>query len=564
MKSESTRARRSCASLDAAVGGEELRAAVGRERAPADGEVDRRVAAADVAPVDHAGERAAPRISRWRKCRSPWTSPDGRGRRARAGARRRARRGPRRGSTTARRSAAAPRTSSARASPCSRAPSGRTGARRSTLASCSARRNAPSGRPSAQRASRSSSQPGSSRAGISSAPKNGQRNRSTARRPTRDRGRQRDLRRELAQHRDLALDARDRDLAAREAERPALVDEPDRVVPALAEQLERARARSTARRSAGARAPASTETLGAPLGHVGSRMMSADLAFAGLARQAQLVREGEVSARELVELSLERIERFDPQLNAFGAVYAEQALHARPSDAAARAAVAACRSRSRTRWTSPARSPAAGPARSPSPRRADSEVVRRLRGRGRDRDRQDDDARARAVAVHRVDHLGRDAQPVGHRPHAGRVERRLGGRGRRRPRARPRSPPTARARSASRPRAAGCSASSRTAGRVPRTPHDDDGGALDLLRRPHALGRRRAADARRDGAGHRARRAAAPLQDRLLRGVPAAARAASSTPETRAALRDTADAAARPRPRGRRARPRLPRPRRAR
>src|SRR4051794_15400128 len=54
--------------------------------------------------------------------------------------------------------------------------------------------------------------------------------------------------------------------------------------------------------------------------------MSADLAYAGLARQAQLVREGEVSARELVELSLERIGRFDAQLNAFGAVYAERAL----------------------------------------------------------------------------------------------------------------------------------------------------------------------------------------------------------------------------------------------
>ena len=56
--------------------------------------------------------------------------------------------------------------------------------------------------------------------------------------------------------------------------------------------------------------------------------MSVDLAYAGLARQAQLVREGEVTARELVELSLERIARFDPQLNAFGAVYAEQALAA--------------------------------------------------------------------------------------------------------------------------------------------------------------------------------------------------------------------------------------------
>lgn len=55
--------------------------------------------------------------------------------------------------------------------------------------------------------------------------------------------------------------------------------------------------------------------------------MDADeLAFAGVARQAQLVRDGEVSARELVELHLERIARLDPRLNAFRAVYADRAL----------------------------------------------------------------------------------------------------------------------------------------------------------------------------------------------------------------------------------------------
>src|SRR3954451_22092143 len=54
--------------------------------------------------------------------------------------------------------------------------------------------------------------------------------------------------------------------------------------------------------------------------------MSAELAYAGLARQARLVRDGEVSARELVQLSLDRIARLDPQLNAFAAVYAEEAL----------------------------------------------------------------------------------------------------------------------------------------------------------------------------------------------------------------------------------------------
>jgi amidase len=51
-----------------------------------------------------------------------------------------------------------------------------------------------------------------------------------------------------------------------------------------------------------------------------------DLAFAGLANQAELIRDGEVSSRELVELYLERIERLDPQLNAYRIVMAERAL----------------------------------------------------------------------------------------------------------------------------------------------------------------------------------------------------------------------------------------------
>jgi amidase len=53
---------------------------------------------------------------------------------------------------------------------------------------------------------------------------------------------------------------------------------------------------------------------------------AADLAFAGIARQAELLRAGEVSSRELVELYLERIARIDPQLNAYRVVFAERAL----------------------------------------------------------------------------------------------------------------------------------------------------------------------------------------------------------------------------------------------
>jgi amidase len=51
-----------------------------------------------------------------------------------------------------------------------------------------------------------------------------------------------------------------------------------------------------------------------------------DLAFLSAVEQAQLVRSGEVSATELVTLSLERIERIDPSLNAFVTVSAEEAL----------------------------------------------------------------------------------------------------------------------------------------------------------------------------------------------------------------------------------------------
>jgi amidase len=51
-----------------------------------------------------------------------------------------------------------------------------------------------------------------------------------------------------------------------------------------------------------------------------------DVAFAGAARQAEMVRSGEVSPRELVQLSLDRIARLDPTLNSFRKVFAEKAL----------------------------------------------------------------------------------------------------------------------------------------------------------------------------------------------------------------------------------------------
>ena len=62
-----------------------------------------------------------------------------------------------------------------------------------------------------------------------------------------------------------------------------------------------------------------------------------DLAFAGAARQAEMVRSGEVSAKELVQLCLDRIQRLDPQLNAFRKVFTEKAmLEAEQADARVR------------------------------------------------------------------------------------------------------------------------------------------------------------------------------------------------------------------------------------
>jgi amidase len=67
-------------------------------------------------------------------------------------------------------------------------------------------------------------------------------------------------------------------------------------------------------------------------------MEAVELAYAGIARQAQLIASGEVSSRELVELYLARIERHDPTLNAFRVVLAERArMEADQADARRRA-----------------------------------------------------------------------------------------------------------------------------------------------------------------------------------------------------------------------------------
>src|SRR6201986_374749 len=51
-----------------------------------------------------------------------------------------------------------------------------------------------------------------------------------------------------------------------------------------------------------------------------------EIAFAGMARQAELVRTGEVTPTERVGQSLERIDRIDPELNAFRKVFHAKAM----------------------------------------------------------------------------------------------------------------------------------------------------------------------------------------------------------------------------------------------
>jgi amidase len=59
-----------------------------------------------------------------------------------------------------------------------------------------------------------------------------------------------------------------------------------------------------------------------------------EVAYAGIARQAQLIAAGELGSRELVDLYLARIERYDGRLNAFRVLFAERArLEADQADA---------------------------------------------------------------------------------------------------------------------------------------------------------------------------------------------------------------------------------------
>jgi amidase len=113
----------------------------------------------------------------------------------------------------------------------------------------------------------------------------------------------------------------------------------------------------------------------------------AELAFAGIARQAELIRAGEVSPQELVELYLDRIERHDPELNSFRVVFAERA-RAEAQQAAARLSAGEERPllgvpvAVKDNLDVAGEVTAMGTNAYGGPAAADSEVVRRLRAAG--------------------------------------------------------------------------------------------------------------------------------------------------------------------------------------
>ena len=167
-------------------------------------------------------------------------------------------------------------------------------------------------------------------------------------------------------------------------------------------------------------------------------MADDDIAFAGAARQAEMVRAGEVSPTELVQLYLERIERLDPQLNSFRVVFAERAL-LEAEQAEARLKGGDERPLLGVPIAIKDEVDVAGEINThgtdafTEPAKADSEMVRRLREAGAIVRRPDAAAGAGDLRLHRVGHLRRHPQPLEPAAHAGGLERRQRRGGRRGP-----------------------------------------------------------------------------------------------------------------------------------
>ena len=215
-------------------------------------------------------------------------------------------------------------------------------------------------------------------------------------------------------------------------------------------------------------------------------MDAIDIAYAGAARQAELIADGEVSSREVVEATLARIEarrpapeRLSRRLRRARAARGRPGRRAPQGQGDAPAARRAGRHQGRGQHGRRDHRVGDGRARR---RQARGRRVRPPPARGGgDPHRQDERARDDDLAVHRDPDVGRHPQPVEPRPHARRVERRHrrrggGGPRRRRPRLRRRW-----ARSASRPPGPACSGIKPTRDRVPLGDHVDAWQGLSVI-----------------------------------------------------------------------------------
>ena len=143
-----------------------------------------------------------------------------------------------------------------------------------------------------------------------------------------------------------------------------------------------------------------------------------------------MVRAGEVSPTELVQLYLDRIERLDPQLNAFRKVFAERAL-LEAEQAEARLKAGEERPLLGVPIAIKDEVDVAGEVNThgtdafTEPAKADCRDGAAAARGGRDRRRHDAAARAGDLRLHRVGDLGRHPQPLEPAAHARRLERRL-------------------------------------------------------------------------------------------------------------------------------------------
>ena len=162
-----------------------------------------------------------------------------------------------------------------------------------------------------------------------------------------------------------------------------------------------------------------------------SRWTSPISRYAGIARQAELIAAGEVTSRELVDIYLERIERFNPQLNAFRVVFAERArLEADQADARRGAGGEASQRpllgvpiAVKDEQEVAGEVTTCGTNAYGDPARADSEIVRRMRAAGAVVIGKTQMPELRCLPLDRVPNMGYDAQPVGAGAQPRRLER---------------------------------------------------------------------------------------------------------------------------------------------